>query len=50
VPWQTVVNQKKFYKNATVKIFEANQGGSHSMYLENYSLFNKYVNKFLSKN
>lgn len=48
VPWQTVVNQKKFYKNATVKIFEANQGGSHSMYLENYSLFNKYVNKFLS--
>ena len=33
VPWQTVVNQKKFYKTATVKIFEADQSGSHSMYL-----------------
>ena len=49
VPWQTVVNQKKFYKNVIVKIFEANQGGSHSMYIENYSLFNKYINEFLSK-
>ena len=49
VPWQTVVNQKKYYKNAEVKIFEANQGGSHSMYIENYSLFNKYLNEFLIK-
>lgn len=48
-PWQAIVYQKKFYKTATVKIFEADQGGSHSMYIENYSLFNKYVNEFLAK-
>ena len=48
-PWQAIVYQKKFYKTATVKIFKADQGGSHSMYIENYSLFNKYVNNFLAK-
>jgi pimeloyl-ACP methyl ester carboxylesterase len=48
VPWQTIVYQKRYYKTATVKIFEADQGGSHSMYLENYTLFNKYLNEFLS--
>lgn len=47
VPWQTVVYQQRYYKTATVKIFEADQGGSHSMYLENYILFNKYLNEFL---
>jgi len=48
VPWQTMVYQQRYYKKVTVKIFEADQGGSHSMYLENYSLFNKYLNEFLS--
>lgn len=47
VPWPTVVYQKQFYDDATVKIFEADQGGSHSMYFQNYSLFNQYLNEFL---
>ncbi len=48
VPWQTMEYQKKFHIPGTkVKIFEADQGGSHSMYIENYSLFNQYLNEFL---
>jgi pimeloyl-ACP methyl ester carboxylesterase len=50
VPWQTMVYQKQFYTDAQVKIFEADQDGSHSMYIENYSLFNQYLNEFLISN
>jgi hypothetical protein len=42
--------QKDFYEIPTVKIFEENEGGSHSMYLENYELFNKTLNDFLKAN
>ncbi len=47
VPWQTMVYQKQFYTDAEVRIFEADQDGSHSMYIENYKLFNQYINEFL---
>ena len=47
IPWQTMEYQKKFYKDAQVRIFEADQGGSHLMFVENYTLFNKYLNGFL---
>jgi pimeloyl-ACP methyl ester carboxylesterase len=50
VPFQTVEFQEDFYEIPTVKIFEENEGGSHSMYLENYELFNKTLNDFLKAN
>lgn len=50
VPFQTVEFQEDFYEIPTVKIFEENEGGSHSMYLENYELFNKTLNDFLKGN
>jgi len=50
VPYKTVNFQKDFYEIPTVKIFEENEGGSHSMYLENYELFNKTLNDFLKAN
>jgi pimeloyl-ACP methyl ester carboxylesterase len=50
VPYETVNFQKDFYEIPTVKIFEENEGGSHSMYLENYELFNKTLNDFLKTN
>jgi hypothetical protein len=50
VPFQTVEFQKDYYEIPTVKIFEENEGGSHSMYLENYELFNKTLNDFLKAN
>jgi hypothetical protein len=50
VPFQTVEFQKDYYEIPTVKIFEENESGSHSMYLENYELFNKTLNDFLKAN
>ena len=51
VPYNTMENQKKFFELPTIKIFEENEGGSHSMYIENYELFNTTLNDFLkSKN
>jgi pimeloyl-ACP methyl ester carboxylesterase len=50
VPYETVKFQEKYYEIPTVKIFEENEGGSHSMYLENYELFNKTLNDFLKAN
>ena len=50
VPFQTVEFQEDYYEIPTVKIFEENEGGSHSMYLENYELFNKTLNDFLKTN
>jgi pimeloyl-ACP methyl ester carboxylesterase len=50
VPFETVQFQEDFYEVPTVKIFEENEGGSHSMYLENYELFNKTLNDFLQVN
>ena len=50
VPFQTVQFQEDYYEIPTVKIFEENEGGSHSMYLENYELFNKTLNDFLKGN
>ena len=51
VPYQTMANQSQFFELPTIKIFEENEGGSHSMYLENYELFNTTLNNFLkSKN
>lgn len=50
VPFQTVQFQEDYYEIPTVKIFEENEGGSHSMYLENYELFNKTLNNFLKEN
>jgi non-heme chloroperoxidase len=51
VPYQTVEFQKDFFEvPPTVKIFEEMEGGSHSMYLENYELFNQTLNDFLKAN
>lgn len=51
VPYQTVEFQKDFFEvPPTVKIFEEIEGGSHSMYLENYELFNQTLNDFLKAN
>ena len=50
VPFQTVEFQIQLFEVPTVKIFEENEGGSHSMYLENYELFNKTLNDFLKGN
>lgn len=51
VPYQTVEFQKDFFEvPPTVKIFEEIEGGSHSMYLENYELFNETLNDFLKLN
>jgi non-heme chloroperoxidase len=50
VPFETIQFQEDFYEVSTVKIFEENEGGSHSMYLENYELFNKTLNDFLQVN
>lgn len=50
VPYQTLDYQKQYYITPTVKIFEIDEGGSHSMYLENYELFNNTLNDFLKKN
>lgn len=47
VPYNTMANQKKFFELPTIKIFEENEGGSHSMYIENYELFNTTLNDFL---
>ena len=51
VPYQTMANQSHFFELSTIKIFEESEGGSHSMYIENYELFNTTLNDFLkSKN
>ena len=47
VPYQTMANQSQFFELPTIKIFEENEGGSHSMYIENYELFNTTLNDFL---
>lgn len=50
IPYQAVEFQKQFFEVSTVKIFEENEGGSHSMYLEKYELFNATLNDFLKVN
>lgn len=50
VPFKTVEFQEDYYEIPIVKIFEEDEGGSHSMYLENYELFNKTLNDFLKGN
>ena len=42
-----MANQSQFFELPTIKIFEENEGGSHSMYIENYELFNTTLNDFL---
>jgi hypothetical protein len=50
LPYQTVQFQENLFEISTVKIFEESEGGSHSMYVENYILFNTTLNDFLKTN
>ena len=47
IPEESIRFQKRFYKHPTVYIFK--KGSSHTMFIENYQLFNKVVDKFLKK-
>ena len=47
IPFQSVVEQHKYYNNASLYIFSEEEGGSHNMFIENYKLFNLILNKFL---
>ena len=45
VPFDSIIYQKKYYTHPKVFIFK--EGASHSMIIENYTLFNIVLNKFL---
>ena len=45
VPFDSIMYQKKYYSRPKVFIFK--EGSSHSMFIENYTLFNIVLNKFL---
>ena len=49
VPYQSMEYQQRYYKCADVFIFSQEQGGSHFMFIENYTLINEKLNNFLKK-
>ena len=51
LPYQATIYQKKYYNKCTeVRIYTEAEGGSHLMFVENYKLTNKLLNRFLKKN
>ncbi len=48
-PAESIIYSSQYFDINEVKIFTEEQGGSHFMFLENYPLFNNYVNEFIKK-
>jgi pimeloyl-ACP methyl ester carboxylesterase len=46
VPYQSIKYQKQFYTNSYIYIFSGDNS-SHFAFMENYTLFNELINKFI---